>query len=173
MNETAQSVLLANSLDSKRSACRIRPAALDDVDSIYSIETISFRSPWSRSAFPAEIEGRSWSRVEVAECEGALVGFMVYWIILDEVHLLNLAVLPKWRRRGIGRSLMINLLDMAESDGQNEVLLEVRQSNTKAQNLYYSLGFEQLGLRRNYYSDNGEDALVMIFKLNNGAQKRV
>ncbi len=165
MSETAESAFQSSVLDCEHPLSKIRPATLADIDGIYAIETSSFRSPWARSAFPSEVEGRSWSRVVVAECEGEVVGFMIYWIILEEIHLLNLAVHPKWRGRGIGRCIVNHLLDMAALEGQETVLLEVRRSNHKAQNLYYSLGFEQLGLRRNYYSDNGEDALVMRLNL--------
>jgi ribosomal-protein-alanine N-acetyltransferase len=143
----------------------LRPATLRDLDSIVSIERQAFSTPWPRSAFVGEIHDRSWSRVIVAQSGQEVVGFMIYWIVATELHLLNLAVRSDWRRRGIGRSLTDLLLADAESQKRTGVLLELRVSNLPAFNLYQSMGFEKLAVRPGYYSDNDEDALVMSLQL--------
>jgi len=130
-----------------------------------AIERCSFPEPWPRSVFVGEICGRSWSQVIVAIREGALVGYMVYWTVISEVHLLNLAVAPDWRRRGVGRELMRHLIDTGREEEVAEIVLEVRQSNRIAQQLYHSFHFEEIAVRPRYYSDNGEDALVMLLTL--------
>ena len=146
--------------------CELKAATLDDLDSILHIETASFAMPWPRSAFAQEIEQRSWSRVIGAFAASKLVGFMIYWLVAQEMHLLNLAVHPNWRRRGIGRQLIEYLLADAAREQRNAILLEVRTSNHAALELYRRFGFEDLTVRPGYYADNGEDALVMLLELN-------
>ena len=142
-----------------------RPAALEDMEDILRIEQASFPSPWPRSVIAGEIDGRSWSRVTVATCENSLVGYMVYWIVTTEVHLLNLAVDPSWRRSGIAAWLLSHLIETSRGQNLEEILLEVRVSNEAARNLYRRFHFEELGTRPNYYSDNHEDAIVMSLQL--------
>jgi ribosomal-protein-alanine N-acetyltransferase len=144
---------------------RLRAATLADLDRIMVIERASFAAPWPEVALVEEIEGRSWSRVIVAEADGAIIGFMVYWVIDLELHLLNLATLPAWRRRGIARALVARLIADAERGGRDEILLEVRRSNRAARRLYRSLGFTDFDVRRRYYRDNNEDAVVMLKQL--------
>jgi [ribosomal protein S18]-alanine N-acetyltransferase len=138
-----------------------RDATLCDLDSIYTIEEASFSSPWSRAALAAEITERSWSRFIVATLHGQLVGYMIYWVVASEIHLLNLAVDPMWRRCGIGTALLSHLIDQAKEKKQTEIFLEVRVSNHSARRLYRRFDFEPLSVRRGYYADTGEDALVM------------
>jgi ribosomal-protein-alanine N-acetyltransferase len=90
---------------------------------------------------------------------------MVYWIVTTEVHLLNLAVDPGQRRNGIAKKLMIYLIETSRSANLKEILLEVRLSNLSGKNLYRQLGFEEIAIRPKYYSDNQEDALVMLLQL--------
>ncbi len=147
-------------------APRIRVASLGDLDAIMDIETLSFTTPWSREAMVQEIEQRDWSRVVVATVEKKTVSFMVYWVVVDELHLLNLAVHPKWRRRGIGRAMVRYLAELAEENYLTTLFLEVRVSNKAAQKLYWEFGFKPVAIRQNYYSDNGEDAIVMCLRRN-------
>jgi len=90
-------------------------------------------------------------------------GYVIYWILADEMHLLNLAVHPDQRRRGIARSLLTGALDKARTQGAAVVWLEVRPSNAAALSLYHSFGFKEIGIRPGYYTDNGEDALIYAF----------
>ena len=104
--------------------------------------------------------GQGCSRMEVAEEPGGVTGFMIYWVIPPEAHLINLAVAPAGQGRGIGRAMVERLLAMARAEAVSQIFLEVRPSNLVAQRLYAGAGFEQIDVRRGYYADNGEDALV-------------
>lgn len=142
----------------------VRAATSSDLDAILDIEGKSFTSPWSRETLLEELDGKAWSYVQAAELQNAVVGFIVYWIVLNEIHLLNLAVHPDWRRMGIAAAMMHHLLANAKSHDVSEIFLEVRVSNRNAQTLYRRFGFKPIGMRRNYYTDNGEDAIVMCLR---------
>ena len=152
-------------LQNQTDAITFGHANLSDLDAIFKIEQLSFPTPWPRSVIAGEIDGRSWSRVTVATHGDTLLGYMVYWIVTTEVHLLNLAVDPGQRRNGIAKKLMIYLIETSRSANLKEILLEVRLSNLSGKNLYRQLGFEEIAIRPKYYSDNQEDALVMLLQL--------
>ncbi len=135
-----------------------------DMDEIMTIERNSFASPWSARFFLDEIRV-SCAKFVLAEVEGRVVGYVIYWQLPKEVDIHNLAVHPGYRRQGIGRSLLTSAIDNAKGQGSNRVTLEVRKSNQAAQQLYQSLGFAARGVRKGYYSDDGEDALVMVLDL--------
>ncbi len=138
----------------------VRGARSEDLDAIMEIERACFGSPWPRRAMREEISRlRIWSRAEVAMLEGEVGGFSVYWVVATELHLLDLAVAPKFRRRGVARALVEHMLE--REDGIDLVVLEVRKSNSAARGLYRSFGFAELGVRERYYADDGEDAIVM------------
>jgi ribosomal-protein-alanine N-acetyltransferase len=143
---------------------RIRVATIRDLGPIMDIESLSFTTPWSSEAMTQEIERRDWSRVAVAMVDDYVVGFMVYWIVVNELHLLNLAVRPDWRRRGIGTAMVCYLVELADDNYLSTLFLEVRMSNKPAQKLYRQFGFKPVAIRQNYYSDNGEDAIVMCLR---------
>ncbi len=144
----------------------IRRAGLTDVRSLWEIEKVSFSSPWSLWCFLAEY-ANSKSTILVAGPPPPepweTWGYIVYWVIADEMHLLNLAIHPAHRRRGLARSLLTAALAQARSQGAAVVWLEVRPSNAAALALYQSFGFEEIGVRPGYYNDNGEDALIYAF----------
>ena len=148
-----------------RAAVRLRAAIMADLPEILRIEHACFSAPWPEAAFVEEIEGRAWSRVLVAEAAGRLVGFMIYWVVDLELHLLNLATAREWRRSGVGRLLIERLIADAERGGRDSILLEVRRSNRAARRLYRSMGFIDFDIRRRYYRDNNEDAVVMLRQL--------
>jgi ribosomal-protein-alanine N-acetyltransferase len=125
------------------------------------IEHASFPIPWTKDAMAQEIRGREWSRVLVSTSRESVTGFMVYWNVVSELHLLNLAVHPDYRRRGAGRAMVQHLMDMMDIENIASAILEVRVSNRAAQRLYRSFGFTPIAMRVNYYTDNGEDAIVM------------
>lgn len=139
----------------------IRPMTLDDVNAAHEIESLSFATPWPAYAFEQELRGNRLARYLVARSADALVGFAGIWMMVDDAHVTTISVHPEWRRRGVGRQLMRGLAELAVTLGARRMTLEVRPSNAGAQNLYREFGFEVVGRRPGYYSDNGEDALVM------------
>jgi ribosomal-protein-alanine N-acetyltransferase len=146
----------------QRSArARVRRATLADVGAIMEIERASFSSPWPVSAIEEEIERRTWSRVALAVSGDEVLGFIVYWVVDKELHLLNLATRPESRRQGVARSLINHMIDEGRRRELWQVVLEVRESNDTALELYERYGFVRVGRRPRYYTDNGEDAIVM------------
>ncbi|MBR3107905.1 MAG: ribosomal protein S18-alanine N-acetyltransferase [Clostridia bacterium] len=139
---------------------RIRRMTLCDVDGAHAVEAASFPKPWSREDFVKEMTSNACARYLVAEEAGKIIGFAGAWIVLDEAHITNIAVLQEYRGQGIGRALTEALLKYASNLGVVYATLEVRRSNEIAQNLYKSLGFEYVGVRKKYYENNGEDAFI-------------
>lgn len=139
----------------------IGPMALADVHAAHEIERMSFATPWPAYAFEQELRGNRLARYLVARAGDELVAFAGLWIMVDEAHVTTISVHPQWRRRGIARQLMLGLAEVAAMVGARRMTLEVRPSNAAALALYGELGFEVAGRRPRYYSDDGEDALVM------------
>ena len=139
----------------------IRRMTMADVDGVAAVEAATFPTPWSRDAFASEMKNVA-ARYLVAEKDGKVIGYAGAWVILDESHITNIAVLKDERGQGIGRQLTHGLLQYLSNLGADYATLEVRKSNEVAQNLYKSLGFIKLGVRKRYYEDNGEDALIMV-----------
>ncbi len=140
----------------------------DDVPEVVEIEKESFTTPWSAISFYNEIYNpRSLSRVAVIiedEFRGTIAGYICMNRILDECHILNLAVKPEHRRKGIAKALLKNVLDSDEIKPCRFVYLEVRVSNYPARSLYKSFGFREIGLRKGYYHNPVEDAVVMLLE---------
>ena len=139
----------------------IRRMTMADVDGVAAVEAATFPTPWSRDAFASEMKNVA-ARYLVAEKDGVIIGYAGAWIIIDESHITNIAVLSDHRGQGIGRRLTESLMQYLSNLGAAYATLEVRKSNEVAQNLYKSLGFIRLGVRKRYYEDNGEDALIMV-----------
>lgn len=139
----------------------LRRMTATDVDGVAAVEAATFPTPWSRDAFESEMRNVA-ARYLVAEKDGKIIGYAGAWIILDESHITNIAVLKEERGQGIGRALTAGLLQYLSNLGAAYATLEVRKSNEVAQNLYKSLGFIKLGVRKRYYEDNGEDAFIMV-----------
>ena len=142
--------------------CVIRRMTLDDLDAVAAIEAATFPTPWSRDSFQQELERNVAARYLVAETEGQVIGYAGAWIILDESHITNIAIEESRRGLGYGRALTTALMQYLSNLGAAYATLEVRRSNLRAQNLYKSLGFVELGVRKRYYEDNREDALIMV-----------
>lgn len=138
----------------------IRRMTLDDVDGVHAIEAATFARPWSKLDFVKEMTANACARYLVAEKDGAVIGYAGAWIVLDEAHVTNVAVAENCRGRGVGRLLTAGLMQYAANLGVVYATLEVRKSNETAKRLYQSLGFEYVGVRKRYYEDNGEDALL-------------
>ncbi|HXG53003.1 MAG TPA: ribosomal protein S18-alanine N-acetyltransferase [candidate division Zixibacteria bacterium] len=145
-------------------AIAFREMSLADLDEVMKIERTSFASPWSERFFIEEIQAPC-ARALLAVAGERIVGYVIFWLLPDEVDVHNLAVHTAYRRRGIGRRLLQQVIGQARGRGSSRVTLEVRRSNTAAQRLYESLGFRITGVRRAYYADNGEDALTMALVL--------
>ncbi|MCL6621140.1 MAG: ribosomal protein S18-alanine N-acetyltransferase [Syntrophobacterales bacterium] len=145
----------------------IRPAGFADVTAMHRIETLSFLTRWSRWSFYSELLN-PLSTILVATPAGdpsLVVGYLIYWVAAAEMHILNLAVHPRWRRRGVARLLLTTGLARAREQGAHTAWLEVRPSNLPALALYESLGFVPVGRRPGYYEDTGEDALILELEL--------
>lgn len=140
---------------------RIEPMSLADLPAVHAIEHASFSTPWPDEAYRSEIETNRLATYLVARAGDELVGFAGIWLMVDEAHITTFAVHPDWRRQGIGERLLITLLDVSIARHAREATLEVRLSNVAARRLYEKYGFKPVGLRPRYYSDNGEDALIM------------
>lgn len=137
----------------------------EHLDQVLGIENRSFTVPWSRRAFMFEVTENEFAFYIVAITEEKVVGYAGLWIVLDEAHITNVAVHPDYRGAGYGRALMVELISRAAMLGAFKLTLEVRISNGVARDLYKSLGFVDKGFRRKYYSDNGEDAIIMWLNL--------
>jgi ribosomal-protein-alanine N-acetyltransferase len=140
----------------------IRPATDADLDAIDEIERASFRIPWPRETFAAELR-RDWARIDVVDRgPGPIVGFCNYWLVAGEIHVLAIATHPAHRRRGIAAALVDHVLETGRVHGCTLATLEVRRGNTPAIALYERAGFRTVHVRTRYYQDDGEDALVML-----------
>jgi ribosomal-protein-alanine N-acetyltransferase len=139
----------------------LREMNLEDVEAVSEIEELSFHTPWSADAFKKEITENKLAIYIVCEVDGVVRGYGGMWRIVDEGHITNIAVHPDFRRMHIGSSLIIGLFSAAEKNDISRLTLEVRESNLSAQRMYKRFGFKQEGLRKRYYEDNKENALIM------------
>lgn len=139
----------------------ISAMTLDDVKGVQEVEQASFPVPWPASAFRHELTQNRNARYIVARDGDRIVGYAGLWLMVDEAHITTFAVLPDARRRRIGERMLQRLFEIAEELGAEWLTLEVRASNLPAQRLYEKYGFRRAGVRRRYYSDNSEDALIM------------
>ncbi len=133
----------------------------DDLPAVHAIERASFAVPWPNDAYRNELSTNRLASYVVARADDGIVGFAGLWVMVDEAHVTTFAVDPRWRRRGVGERLLLALLDIAVARRAREATLEVRLSNMPARRLYEKYGFRPVGIRPRYYSDNGEDALIM------------
>jgi ribosomal-protein-alanine N-acetyltransferase len=139
----------------------IRFMELADIDAVCEVEVQSFSMPWSRAAFEAELTENDLANYLVVTVDGKVVGYAGFWLILDEAHVTNIAIMPDNRDGGLGKQLLTVLMELAKTIGAGSMTLEVRVSNSAAQHLYTQLGFVPKGRRRGYYTDTQEDALIM------------
>lgn len=140
----------------------IRRASPDDLDALQEVENRSYVHPWTRAMLQGSLDNpKSLNYVAEDQSDGAITGFILSLLLMDELHILNIAVLPLCRRQGIGTGLLDASLETAGKAGAVHAFLEVRRSNIQALTLYIKHGFRVTGVRRGYYSDNKEDALLM------------
>lgn len=142
-----------------------RLASLEDIDKLVEIESRSFTAPWPEEAFYNDIAHNRFASYVFITSNGIEAGYCGVWIILDEAHITNIAVLPEYRGKKLGEQLLFKVMNLAKEAGANKMTLEVRVSNAIAKSLYKKLGFQEGGIRKKYYTDNQEDALVMWVNL--------
>jgi ribosomal-protein-alanine N-acetyltransferase len=152
-------------VDPPAPALRFRRMRPEDLPRVVEIEKDGFKHPWSKELLEREL-AHAWSTVLLAVVDGprgeATIGFIVFWLVHDEVHVLNIATAREERRRGVGRALMEEAVAAGRRRGATLATLEVRRSNEAAIALYRALGYRQAGIRPNYYAEEKEDAIVML-----------
>ncbi len=131
-----------------------------DLDEVMMIEQESFTLPWSRESYQGELRN-SFASYIVCDCAGDVAGYAGIWVVFEEAHITNVAVKKSFRTRGIGLALMDEAERIARARKATRILLEVRPSNEAALHMYRNLDYMQTSLRKAYYTDNGEDAIVM------------
>ena len=133
---------------------------ISDLAEILAIEEVSFATPWTREMYVKELSNRT-SRPFVYRIDGEIVGYMCFWVVLDEAHLMTIAVHPDRRGEGIGKSIMGHLEQVSLKEDLKKILLEVGRRNIVARGLYRHCGFTAVGFRKNYYANIKDDALLM------------
>lgn len=147
------------------------PATVGDLSEMVAIETASFSDPWTARMFEGEMTGNQFARVLVLrrrvhqESPGNLVGYLCYWLIFDELRIMNLAVREVNRRQGLARAMVVHAVQEGRRSGVRQALLEVRAGNPAARGLYRGLGFQETGVRKEYYRNPCEDAILMCADL--------
>ena len=148
---------------------RIRRMTADDLPGVMDIERVAFSNPWTLEMVKKELT-QDWSTILLAEEPSAaggwkVLGFSIFWLVADEIHVLNVATEQAQRRRGIGRAVMEATLGYGRTHRCRIASLEVRRGNVAAIGMYQALGFKAVGMRPNYYTDDREDAVVMVMDL--------
>ncbi len=138
----------------------VRAMQKADVKAVYEIEVLSFRTPWSLRSLMGELRNNV-AHYTVMERDGAIIGYCGMWVLFEEAHITNIAIHPEHRGSGYGKQLLHAAMRVAASFGAEMMTLEVRETNAVAQRMYAEMDFAQQGRRRRYYSDTGEDALLL------------
>ena len=138
----------------------IVPVTESMLDELYRIETVCFRSPWEQDAIKKDFSENVCARYFAAMDGETMIGYGCLWLMMEEAHVMSLAVLPEWRRRGAGEAIMRRIRECARENGAQYMELECRRSNEGAQALYHKLGFLRVGCKKQYYEDTNEDAIL-------------
>lgn len=139
----------------------IRKMTTADLDIVHQVDIASFHAPWKKETYQAELTDNSHAHYFVIEADGVVIGYAGLWLVVDDAQITNIAILPKYRGYKIGEKLFGYVVQYAIEQGARRLSLEVRKSNEVAQNMYEKFGLVPGGIRKNYYPDNGEDAIVM------------
>jgi ribosomal-protein-alanine N-acetyltransferase len=139
----------------------VKPFTEEYIDRVTQIDKLSFTIPWSRESFLRELENNNNANYIVLFKDDILIAYAGIWLILDEGHITNVAVHPNYRMQGAGTCLMNSLIEICHNNNITSMTLEVRKSNVEALKLYKKYNFAQEGLRKFYYADNNEDAIIM------------
>ncbi|MCG3421262.1 ribosomal protein S18-alanine N-acetyltransferase [Oceanobacillus sp. GSFE11] len=139
----------------------IRKMEIADVDQVMEVERVSFTTPWTTDIFYQEIVDNQYAYYYVIEWNGRIVGYVGTWVVLEDAQVTNIAIMPELRGNKLGEKLFQYMLLQIKLIGATRLSLEVRESNIPAQKLYRKFGLVPGGIRKNYYTDNQEDAIVM------------
>ena len=144
----------------------IQAATINNLDELVALEEACFSDPWSRKSFEAELGGNQFSRVLLisdfnGEMKTQAIGYICVWLVFEEIRFMNLAVHPKFRRQGLAKQLICKALTLGLEADCYRGMLEVRQTNSGARNLYESFNFKTYGIRKSYYTNPTEDAILM------------
>ncbi|MFD1171232.1 ribosomal protein S18-alanine N-acetyltransferase [Oceanobacillus picturae] len=139
----------------------IRKMEIADVDQVMEVERVSFTTPWTTDIFYQEIVDNQYAYYYVIEWNGRIVGYVGTWVVLEDAQVTNIAIMPELRGNKLGEKLFQYMLLQIKLIGATRLSLEVRESNISAQKLYRKFGLVPGGIRKNYYTDNQEDAIVM------------
>ena len=142
-------------------AIRIEPMTREHVDGVLAVEEACFSIPWTREDFVREVEENKMAIYCVAVCQERVIGFAGMWHIINEGHITNIAVLEEFRRHKVGERLLLSLFQIALEKEMIGITLEVRMGNAPAQAMYAKHGFKAEGIRKKYYAETGEDAIIM------------
>ena len=134
-----------------------------DLEDVLEVSSLSLKESWSKESFKKELSN-PLAKYLVAKENNKVIGFAGVWTIVDEGHITNIAVRPNFRENGIGSMLLSSLIEHCKNWGCTSLTLEVRASNTPAQNLYKKYNFKEEGIRKKYYKDNNEDAIIMWYR---------
>ena len=141
---------------------QIRRMTPKDISEVFQIDAQTAALYWPEKSYHFEVEKNDASRCWIAvNTNGTILGFLILWLIVDEIHVANFAVHPEYQNQGIGTALMIHGLTCAWNEGARISFLEVRAGNHPAIHIYQEIGYEPAGIRKNYYQDNYEDAILM------------
>ena len=142
-------------------AVTIRAMRIDDIEYVSRLERRCYTLPWSSSAYVTEVGNPNAYYTVAVLSDGTIAGYAGMWVIMDELHMTTIAVDPSVRGLKIGERLLLDVIEEGITRGAERATLEVRERNTVAHNLYVKYGFEDVAVRKNYYSDNGENAIIM------------
>jgi ribosomal-protein-alanine N-acetyltransferase len=143
----------------------LRKMTLDDLEQVVAIDQVSFSLPWPPRSFRFELTDNPASRCWVVDMDGLVVGMVVAWLIVDEIHIATIATHPDFRKQGIGEKLLSHTLQSAKDEGAVSSFLEVREGNAAAIMMYHKFGYVESGRRTGYYKDNDEDAILMTLTM--------
>ncbi|MHB8462444.1 MAG: ribosomal protein S18-alanine N-acetyltransferase [Vulcanimicrobiaceae bacterium] len=140
---------------------QIEPMTMAHIKDVTRIEAQSFPTTWPSDAFYNELQTNTLAHYFIAKVDDVIIGYGGCWVIMEDAHVTTIAVLPEHRGKGYGERLLLTLIDEAITRGGAWLTLEVREGNISAQQLYRKYGFTTVAVRKQYYSDNNENALVM------------
>ncbi|MBB6451019.1 ribosomal-protein-alanine N-acetyltransferase [Geomicrobium halophilum] len=139
----------------------IRPMRFTDIEQVLVVEQDSFQMPWTSKAFVNELVKNPFAHYFVADDGRDIIGYCGIWIVMEEAHITNIAVLSGYRHQGVGQSLVKAMIEQSFKLGVQTITLEVRETNTRAQQFYRQFGFRKIDVEKGYYTDNNEDAWIM------------
>ncbi|MFC0562151.1 ribosomal protein S18-alanine N-acetyltransferase [Halalkalibacter alkalisediminis] len=139
----------------------IRFMTVEDLPAVMAVEQDAFSTPWDSAIFKSEITSNQFAHYLVYEIDDVIIGYCGLWVVMDEAQITNIAIHSNYRGQKLGEQLLRYVIAFVKQMGVTKLSLEVRVSNSVAQNLYRKVGFQEGGIRKNYYADNLEDALVM------------